>query len=278
MTKRWTPLRILAMIFLLVSVVVCVYPLLWIMMSSFKTNNDFLLHPFSLPTRITLENYVVAWKTGNFLTWFGNSIIVAVLSLIIMLGTGAMVAYAMSRYRRIGYTNKLLFFFIVGQMISGQVIIISIYLILNAYGLVNSRLGLALVYAASGLPFVVFMLSGFFKSIPFELYEAGEIDGISEWGIFTRIAVPLAKPAIATALITQFLYVWNEFTMSYIMISNSSSYTIPTGIYVTINQMYGTSYTNACAGLVITGLPPLIIYAIFQKQIIYGISSGAVKG
>ena len=163
-------------------------------------------------------------------------------------------------------------------MISGQVIIIIVYLTLTAYHLSDNYFGLAMVYAASGLPFVIFMLSGFFKSIPFELYEAGSIDGFSDWGVFYRVGLPLAKPAIATAFITQFLYVWNEFTIAYITTKAPKLYTVPVGIYQTVNNMYSTSYTAACAGLVITGVPPLLVYAIFQKQIVSGISAGAVKG
>lgn len=276
--RKWSLLRVCALVVLFISVITAIFPLIWILISSFKTNMDFLMQPFSLPRLWTFENYINAWKYGNFPTYFVNSIFVAFISLIVMISTGAMVAFSISRFRRIRYSPKVLFFFIIGQMISGQVIIISIYLTLNSFKLTDNRLGLALVYAASGLPFVIFMLSGFFKSIPFEFYEAGSIDGFSDWGLFTRIAVPLARPAIATAFITQFLYVWNEFTIAYITTKSPGLYTVPVGIYQTVNTMYSTSYTAACAGLVITGVPALLVYAIFQKQIVFGISAGAVKG
>lgn len=274
--KRHT--RVVAVVILCISMACAIFPLIWIVMSSFKTNTDFLMHPFSLPLRWTVENYVSAWRGSDFPRYFLNSVIISALSLFLMIGGGAMVGFALGRYRRIRYSNKVLFFFIIGQMISGQVIIISIYLMLNFYGLLDNYLGLALVYAASGLPFVIFLLSGFFKSIPFELYEAGAIDGMNEWQVFTWVAVPLARPAIATTFITQFLYVWNEFTIAYITTKSLSMYTVPVGIYQTVNKMYSTSYTAACAGLVITGVPPLLVYAIFQKNLISGISAGAVKG
>lgn len=278
MSNRWTKSRIIALLILLIAVAASIFPLIWIVMSSFKTNNDFLMRPFSLPKRWTVENYVEAWSRSDFPRYFVNSVITSLLSLVVMIGTGSMVAFALNRFHRILYGNKLLFFFIIGQMISGQMIIISVYLTLNFYHLLDNRFGLALVYAASGLPFVIFMLSGFFKTIPFELYEAGSIDGMNEWQIFMQVACPLAKPAISTAIITQFLYVWNEFTIAYITTKSVTLYTVPVGIYQTVNKMYSVSYTSACAGLVITGLPPLIIYALFQKQIVYGISAGAVKG
>lgn len=278
MSKKWTPMRVVALIVLLIFTVTAIFPLVWIVMSSFKTNTDFLMHPFGLPKRWTMENYINAWQHSDFPRYFLNSVLISVSSLAVMIGTGAMVAFALSRFRRIRYSGKVLFFFIIGQMISGQVIIISIYLTLNSYHLLDSHTGLALVYAASGLPFVIFMLSGFFKSIPFEMYEAGSIDGFSDWGVFVRIALPMAKPAVATAFITQFLYVWNEFTMAYITTRSPGLFTVPVGIYQTVNNMYSTSYTAACAGLVITAAPTLLVYAIFQKQIVFGISAGAVKG
>ncbi|MEA4898591.1 MAG: carbohydrate ABC transporter permease [Christensenellaceae bacterium] len=276
--RKWTPTRVVALIVLWLFVMMGIFPLLWMLVSSFKTNMDFLLKPFGLPTHVTFENYRVAWRTGSFPRYFTNSGIVALMSLVLMIGTGAMVAFALARYRSVRYRNRILFFFVIGQMISGQVIIISIYLVLNRLGLLDKALGLALVYAASGLPFVVFMLSGFFKTIPYELYEAGMIDGYNEWRIFANIAVPLARPSIATALIIQFLYVWNEFTIAYITTRTPTNYTVPVGIYMTVNDVYSTSYTAACAGLVITAVPTLLVYALFQKQIVYGISSGAVKG
>ena len=278
MQTKWTPLRVVALLVLLIFTVTAIFPLVWIVTSSYKTNTDFLMHPFSLPKVWTMENYVNAWEHSDFPRYFLNSVLVVLISLTVMLGTGAVAAFALSRFRRVLYSGKVLFFFIIGQMISGQVIIISIYMTLSTYHLADNYLGLAMVYAASGLPFVIFMLSGFFKSIPFELYEAGSIDGFSDWGAFCRVALPLAKPAIATAFITQFLYVWNEFTIAYITTKSPILFTVPVGIYQTVNNMYSTSYTAACAGLVITGVPPLLVYAIFQKQIVFGISAGAVKG
>lgn len=278
MNVRWTKSRVLAATVLIASVIISIFPLIWIVISSFKTNNDFLLRPFALPRIWTTENYLSAWTGSSFPRYFLNSLIVSFLSLVLMIGTGAMVAYAISRFRKVHFSNKVLFFFIIGQMISGQIIIITIYLTLNFFRLLDTYWGLALVYAASGLPFVIFMLSGFFKSIPYEMYEAGEVDGMNEWQIFAKVACPLAKPAIATAIITQFLYVWNEFTIAYITTKTLNLYTVPVGIYQTINKMYSTSYTAACAGLVITGIPPLIVYSLFQKQLISGISAGAMKG
>jgi raffinose/stachyose/melibiose transport system permease protein len=138
--------------------------------------------------------------------------------------------------------------------------------------------GLSLVYAASGLPFTIFLLQGFFRSLPLELFEAAEIDGYNDWMIFTLIALPLVAPGLATAFIIQFLYVWNEFPLALIVISSAEKTTLPVGIYRVVNDMYYSNYARACAGLAISALPVLIIYIIFQQKIIAGMTAGAIKG
>ncbi|MEG1515080.1 MAG: carbohydrate ABC transporter permease [Clostridia bacterium] len=278
MTKKWTLLRVIAVLVLLVVVAMALIPLIWMLLSSFKTDGEFMMNPFGLPRAPTLDNYVQAWVKGDFPTYFRNSIFVALLSLVMMIGLGSMVAYAVTRFRRIRYRHKLMFFFVIGQMISAQVILISVYLVLVRYHLIDNLVGLSMVYVASGLPFVVFMLNGFFGSLPYELYEAANIDGYNDWKVFTRIALPLAKPAIATAFIIQFLYVWNEFVLALITTRSPLNTTLPVGIFRTVKDLYFTSYVTACAGLAITGLPTLLIYAIFQKQIIFGMAAGAIKG
>lgn len=278
MVKRWTLLRVFAYTVLWIAVTLALVPLLWMLVSSFKTDGEFMVNPFGWPANFTPSNYIQAWVRGDFPLYFRNSGIVAVLSLTLMIGAGSMVAFAMTRFRRIRYRHKLLFFFVVGQMISAQVILITVYLVLVQYKLIDNLVGLSLVYVASGLPFVVFMLNGFFTSIPYELYEAAYIDGYNDWRVFVRIALPLAKPAIATALIIQFLYVWNEFSLALITTRSPLNTTLPVGIFRSVRDVYFTSYTTACAGLVITGLPTLIVYAVFQKQIIFGMAAGALKG
>lgn len=278
MTKKWTPMRMVAVAILMVVVMLALIPLVWMIASSFKTDSEFILNPFGIPRAPTFHNYVQAWVKGDFPTYFRNSILVAAISLILMIGSGSMVAYAVTRFRRIRYRHKLMFFFVIGQMISAQVILISVYLVLVQYRLIDNLVGLSLVYVASGLPFVVFMLSGFFESLPYELYEAANIDGYNDWQIFTRIALPLARPAVATAFIIQFLYVWNEFVLALITNRSPLNTTLPVGIFRTVKDLYSTSYVTACAGLAITGIPTLLVYAVFQKQIIFGMAAGAVKG
>jgi multiple sugar transport system permease protein/raffinose/stachyose/melibiose transport system permease protein/N-acetylglucosamine transport system permease protein len=135
-----------------------------------------------------------------------------------------------------------------------------------------------LVYAASGLPFAIFLLQGFFRVLPNDLYEAAEIDGYNELRIFANIALPLSKPGLATVFIIQFMYVWNEFPLALIALNSPEKTTLQVGIYRVVNDMYYSSHTMACAGLTITALPIIIFYAIFQRKIIAGMTAGAIKG
>jgi raffinose/stachyose/melibiose transport system permease protein len=246
-------------------------------MASFKTNTEFTMNRFVLPRHFTLVNYTEAWKQGNFAVFFANSGMVTALSLFLMLGAASMTAFSFIRYR-FKVSRLLLTYFIIGQMLSAQVVLIAIYLLMVILKLVDSLSGLSLVYTASGLPFTIFLLHGFFRSLPLELFEAAEIDGYNDWAIFTSIALPLVAPGLATAFIIQFLYVWNEFPLALIVISSAAKTTLPVGIYRVVNDMYYSNYARACAGLAISALPVLIIYIIFQKRIIAGMTAGAIKG
>lgn len=275
--KRNIPSRLIMWLFLGILVVVSVYPLLWMFMASFKTNAEFTMNRFGFPRRFTFVNYIEAWKQGNFAVFFVNSGIVTALSLFLMLGTASMTAFSFVRYR-FGISRAMLSYFIIGQMLSAQVVLIAIYLLMVILKLADSLPGLSLVYAASGLPFTIFLMQGFFRSLPLELFEAAEIDGYNDWAIFVSIALPLVAPGLATAFIIQFLYVWNEFPLALIVISSAAKTTLPVGIYRVVNDMYYSNYARACAGLAISALPVLVIYLVFQKKIISGITAGAIKG
>lgn len=274
-TTTWKKIAVYGILCILT--VLAVYPLIWMFLSSFKTNGEFLINRFGFPRNFTLENYKNAWTKANFPAYFVNSGFTAIISLLIMLGLASMTAFAFTRYR-VTCAGKLLMYFMIGQMLSAQVVLIAVYLVAITFHMVDSLLGLALFYAASGLPFTIFLLYGFFQTVPQELYEAAEIDGYHDFKIFSRIALPLVKPGLATALIIQFMYVWNEFPLSLIVISSPEKNTLPVGIYRVVNDMYYSSHTLACAGLAITAVPVILVYAVFQKEFIEGMAAGAVKG
>lgn len=277
MKRKGRMISLLVYLLLGVLVIVCVYPLLWMILSSFKSSGEFLVNRFGWPRAFTLKNYTDALGRSNFPLYFANSGLVSAAALLLMILFAAMTAYAFTRFRHRA-AEKLLSYFMVGQLLSAQVMLIAVYLVSIFFGLADSRAGLSLVYAASGLPFTILLLQGYFKSVPAELYEAAEVDGYSEARIFAQISLPLVRAGLATATIIQFMYVWNEFPLGLILISSSSKTTLPVGIYRVVNDMYYASHTMACAGLTIAAAPVIAVYLIFQRQFIEGMTAGAVKG
>ena len=262
--KKFSFGMIFIYILVMLAILVAVYPLIWTIISSLKTDWDFMSNRMGLPAQITFDNYIQAWKKGDFPLYFKNSVIVSSVSLVVMIGTASMAAFAFARYK-FAISKHLLNYFLIGQMLSAQLVLVAVYLVL-------------VMCAASGLPFTVFLLQGFFRSLPGELFESAEIDGCTEGGIFLKIALPLCKPGLSAALIVQFMYVWNEFSLSLVSIRTPTNITLPVGLYKVIFDMYFSSRTLACAGLIIAALPVLIIYILFQRQIMSGMTAGALKG
>lgn len=236
-----------------------------------------LTSPWGFPEIIQWENYIKAWEKSNFQVLFKNSIYITAASLIVMILLAAMVAFAITRYK-IKSGKRVLLYMLGGQTISASMIIFPIVILLRKIGLDEGHTGLILTYIAGGLPFAVFVLQGFFAGIPYELYEAAEIDGASEIQLFTKIAMPLAKPSLATVLLYQFMWVWNEFVLAFTLISRPEKRTIIVGLYSVVNGTLQTDYVTAFAGAVIVCVPIILIYLFAQKYLIQGLIAGAVKG
>lgn len=258
--------------------IISLVPIIWLYMSSLKSTGELFINRWSWPKRIAWENYTTAWNKGNIDLFFMNSVIVTLASIFAMVFLGALAAFAISKYTQFKSGFYLFLFFLLGQMVPAQIVVITLYLILNKLHLLNSYQGLVLVYVASGLPFVILVLQGFFRGIPRELYEAATIDGYSEGKLFLRIALPMASPAVATTLIIQFKYVWNEFMLALVINSAGQKLTLPVGIYRAAVTQYSTDYGVAFAGISIALLPMMVFYIIFQRFILKGIAAGAVKG
>lgn len=262
---------------MLLLLVTTLAPLAWVLISSLKTKKEMIRSPWNLPKELQWSNYGEAWERGNFAALARNSIVITVCSVLFMLLLSCMVAFALSRYQ--GQMGKVvLFYLLIGQTISTAMIIFPIVILLRELGLGGSHLGLILTYIAGGLPFATFVMQGFLAGIPRELYEAGEMDGAGEGGLFIRIAVPLAKPAIATVLLYQFMWVWNEFVLAFTVIDKVENRTIIVGLYSVVNGQLQTNYVLAFAGAMIVSIPIIIVYLCFQKYLIQGLITGAVKG
>jgi len=266
------------LILLLWSVAV-LYPLIWTLLDALKNNEQFFLNmPWALPKLPLLwSNFSYVWSKYNFSTYFLNSIVVTTGSTLLGMILSAMTAYVLARYAFKG--GKLLFtLYISSMMIPFALALIPLFFLLNDLHMVNTRIGLILVYASLNLPFGIFLLVGFYKTLPKEIEEAAVMDGTSHYGTFFRIMLPLSQPGLITVLITSMLNNWNEYFLGVVLTNDPGKYTLPIGLAVMQAEMqYRVEWGPLFAGLLVTMVPTLIVYIVFQRQIANGITAGAVK-
>jgi ABC-type glycerol-3-phosphate transport system permease component len=269
--------------FLACYAVIVIYPVFWLMTTSLKKDQDIFLRPFQLPALGALQwvNFSNAWTKGHFGQYFFNSVMLTVLTLISVLLIASMAAYALSRFTFPG-ARPLFFYFLAGLMIPLQLAIVPLFFQMRDFHLLSSRFGLLLVYIAFGMPFAIFILTGFFQSLPASLHESALIDGATELGAFWRVMLPLARPGLIAVGIFSFLGTWNEFFMAFMFLSGSGSEsvrTLPLGLAnITIVSQYRSDWGMAFAGLTLMMLPSMILYVILQKHLAKGITLGALKG
>ncbi|MBM3471704.1 MAG: carbohydrate ABC transporter permease [Armatimonadetes bacterium] len=283
MQKRfsiWDPLIYLV---LLTYFLVVVYPMVWLLYTSLKTDKAIFLNPFELPPLRHLQwaNFANAWTKGNFGDYFFNSVAMTVMTVGLVVLLSSMAAYALSRFHFRG-ARPLFFYFLAGLMIPLQLGIVPLFFQMKDLHLLNSRWGLLTAYVAFGMPFSIFILTGFFKSLPSALYESALIDGASDFRAFWSIMLPLARPGLITVAIFSFLGTWNEFFMAFMFLSGKGSEhlrTLPLGLAnLTIVSQYRSDWGMAFAGLVLVMLPTLLVYSLLQKHLSKGITMGALKG
>jgi ABC-type glycerol-3-phosphate transport system permease component len=259
------------------------FPMIWVGYSSLKSDDAIFQHAFALPdpAHLATGNYSRAWVQGRFGEYFLSSVLVTGASVLLIVALGSTAAYALSRFSHpLGRLVQGLF--IAGLTLPAQLAIIPLFFELRAAGLLNSRLGLVLVYTANGLPFAIFVLSGFFRSLPRSLHEAALVDGCGEFAAFWRVLLPLARPGLVTVGIFQFIGVWKEYFYAFMLVggdTTGSSRTLPLGLAnLSITAEYHTEYGMLFAGIIIVMLPILLVYLALQRQIVRGIAAGALKG
>jgi ABC-type glycerol-3-phosphate transport system permease component len=260
-----------------------IYPMIWVAASSLKGDEAIFRQPFALPHpgAVHPENYALAWGEARFGAYFLNSVIVTGVSVALIVLLGAMAAYALARFHH--PLGRVAFgLFLAGLMIPAQLAIVPLFFELRAAGLLNSRLGLILVYTANGLPFAIFILAGFFRALPRSLYEAAVMDGCGEAAAFWRVLLPLARPGLVTVAIFQFIGVWREYFYAFMLVNGEvrgSARTLPLGLAnLAITAEYHTEYGRLFAGIVLVALPILAVYLALQRHIVKGIAAGALKG
>ncbi|MBB4229092.1 carbohydrate ABC transporter permease [Rhizobium mongolense] len=256
---------------------VAVFPVFLTIINSFKDRNAIFRSPLQVPTPSTfsLVGYRTVLGQGDFATYFQNSLIVTVVSIFFVLLFGAMAAFALSEYRFRGNTLMGLYMAI-GIMIPIRLGTVAILQGMVAAGLVNTLTALVLVYTAQGIPLAIFILSEFMRTVSDDLKNAGRIDGLSEYAIFFRLVLPLVRPAMATVAVFTMIPIWNDLWFPLILAPAESTKTVTLGSQIFIGQ-FVTNWNAVLAALSLAILPILVLYVIFSRQLIRGITSGAVK-
>ncbi len=270
--------QLLAQIPLLFWAVMVIFPFLWMIMTALKTDRQILTDPFGWPETFQWDNFERAWTTANIGTYFFNTLVVMAMSLTGTLLVSAMAAYVIARFDFPG--NRFLYLlFMAGLMFPVFLGLVPLYFLMGDLHLLNTYYGLALVYIAYSLPFTIFFLVGFFKTLPGEVAEAGIMDGASQYQVFFQIMLPMAKPGLIAMGIFNFLGQWNQFLLPLVLMQNENRYVLSQGLnFLAINQGYDNDYSALFAAMVIVMVPTLLVYILFQRRLEAGLTAGALKG
>lgn len=244
--------------------------------SAFKSTREIFQHPFALPGVWRWENFARVWVEARFALYFRNSVLVTIASVVIVVILGAMAGYALGRFRFRG--NDLVYlYFLSGLMLPIRLGIIPLFILMRTLHLLDTLWALILTYAASGLPSAVFILTGFFRTLPADLDSAARIDGAGEWLIFRRIMVPLVRPALVIVAVYNLIPIWNDFFFPLVFIQTDRWKTLPLGMTTFFGQ-YSADWGALFAGLTLAAVPVVTLYALLSQQFIRGLTAGAVKG
>ena len=271
MTRRW-----IAYLFLTLGVIVALAPFAVTVLASLKTTRELVQGIFSLPQEAQWENYRRAWIEGNFGRLFLNSIIVAVGVVLPSIAFSTMTGYALARFRFRG-SNIVYLYLLLGLVIPLQALVVPLYYVLRELGLLDSLIGLILPQIAMSMSFGTLLMRQAFASIPREVMEASIVDGASSWTTLWQIMYPLARPMVGTVALMFFIWTWNEFMLPLVINIDPAYHTVPLGLVVFQGQ-WTSNIPLIAAGATITFLPLVAMFLVFQRQLIEGLTQGAVKG
>lgn len=258
-------------------IVTQLYPLVWLLTYSLKTNEEILSGQFfAMPKTPMWENYKNAFNSGHYMQYLSNSVITTVITMVCVIVLSAMVAFAITRFR-FKFGNLVMLVFLLGMMIPMQATLLPLMVIFKNISILDTRLSLIFPYIAFQTPIAVFILSGFMRGIPTEIEESATIDGANTYRIFGSIILPISVPPVMTVCILTFINIWNEYIMASTFISSEKLKTLPFGIYSFVSQ-YQTNYGNIGAFLVMGALPVILLYFFLSDKITKGMVAGAVKG
>jgi N-acetylglucosamine transport system permease protein len=257
--------------------VIVIVPFLWTLLSSFKTSKQILSSPFSLPDRLHFENYANAWQTAGIGQFFFNTVIVVGSALVLVMLLGAMLAYVLARFRFPG--NRLIYNVMLAAMAFPVFLaIVPLFFILKNMLLLDTLPGLTITYVAFALPFTMFFLYSFFKQLPEDVYEAAIVDGAGEWRAFFQVMLPMAGPGMASVAILNFLGLWNQFLLPLVLNPSKENWVLSQGMASFASKAgYAVDFGALFAAAVITIVPVVVVYVLFQRRLQGSVSQGTFR-
>ncbi|MCM3634851.1 carbohydrate ABC transporter permease [Paenibacillus camelliae] len=279
MKKTYSIRRIVSTIgwiFITIYGILTIYPLFWLILSSFKSNAQFFSEPFALPNQWMFDNFITAWTTSKMGVAFRNSTLVSIIALLFTLLLSGLTSYVLARFN-FKLKGLTMLFFVVGMLIPIHSTLVPLFILMKQLSILNSYWALILPYTAFALPTAIFILTAYLSTIPKEIEEAAYIDGTSLWGVFFRIMLPISLPALSTVSILTFLHSWNDFSFALVFISKSTLKTLPLAVS-NFADGFQTDYSLTLAAMTLSVIPTIIVFLLFQEQVMKGMTAGAVKG
>ena len=274
--SRWSAIS--AQTVLIGWAVTVIFPMLWMIYSSFKTDQELFFSPWAPPLELQWDNFARAWTKAHVGDYLLNTLIVVVPALLLTLIISAMAAYVLARFEFVG-RRFLFYMFLSGMLFPVFLALVPLFNLVNQLKMLNTFHGLILVYIAYSLPFTIFFLTGFFKTLPTEIEESAIMDGANPYQVFFKVMLPMASPGLISMGIFNFLGMWNQYVLPLVLISDESKYMLSQGLaFMLFKQFYENDWSALFAALTIIMVPTLIVYITFQKQIQDGITTGALKG
>ena len=253
----------------------CIFPLVWVVLTSLKSTPELYRDPFGLPQAWKWSNYRDAWVYAKMGSYFVNSLFITLLSTFVVLFLSSTFAFALARFD-FRFKGVIWAYVLFGFLIPHSILLVPLAIFTRTLGIYNRLEGLALIYAAVGIPWNTFFLRAFMETIPKELEEAAILDGAGMWGVFWNVIIPLSQPALATMATFHILASWSEYILALVLTGTTASRTLPVGISL-LEGHFTSNEPGVAAGMVITIVPAVIAFAFLQRYVIKGITAGAIK-
>ncbi|MGF6178014.1 carbohydrate ABC transporter permease [Ensifer sp. 4252] len=273
--RRWTVTNTVVLVLLTLHVLLVVFPFIWMIYSTFKTNKEFMRSVWSLPTSFSLDAYVGAWSGGALGGYAVNSLLIMAGATIITVVVATLAGYALAVYRP-RWMPAVELSLTAAMAIPAYVALVPLVVMLRGAGLLDTHMGVVLPTAAFNVPVTIFIMQAFFNTLPRELFDAARMDGASEWSIFAHVALPIARPAMFTAAIVNMIWVWNDFLFPVVFINSPARKTLPVGLTDFVGE-HITNYPVMLAAILIAAIAPLVLFIFFERQITAALLGGAVK-